>query len=44
VVNMEVGGLWWFNHQVGHSVLNKGPARIHLIIDACVPGFNGALQ
>jgi hypothetical protein len=44
VVNMEVGDLWWFNHQVGHSVLNKGPARIHLIIDACVPGFNGALQ
>lgn len=43
VVNMAPGELWWFNHQVEHSVVNDGPARIHLIIDACAPGFTGAL-
>lgn len=43
VVHMRAGSLWWFNHQVEHSVSNHGPARIHLIIDACAPGFTGAL-
>jgi hypothetical protein len=42
-VNMGVGELWWFNHQVTHSVLNQGPARTHLIMDLAAPGFTGAL-
>lgn len=42
-VNMAPGELWWFNHQVEHEVRNMaGPARIHLIVDATVPGYTGA--
>lgn len=41
---MAPGELWWFNHQVTHSVLNKGPARTHLIMDFVTPGFTGALS
>ena len=40
---MAPGELWWFNHQVIHSVRNPGPARIHLIMDFAAPGFTGAL-
>lgn len=43
-VCMAPGELWWFNHQVEHSVLNKGAARIHLIMDFTAPGFTGALE
>jgi len=43
VVSMAPGELWWFNHQVVHSLLNSGPARIHLIMDFTAPGFTGAL-
>jgi hypothetical protein len=42
-VHMAPGELWWFNHQVRHSVFNKGPARIHLIMDFAAPGFTGAI-
>lgn len=41
---MGTGELWWFNHQVPHSVLNQGPARTHLIMDFTAPGFTGALR
>lgn len=40
---MAPGELWWFNHQMTHSVLNMGPARTHLIMDFAAPGFTGAL-
>lgn len=40
---MAPGELWWFNHQVTHSVLNAGLARTHLIMDFTAPGFTGAL-
>lgn len=43
-VHMAAGELWWFNHQVRHSVINKGAARIHLIMDFAAPGFTGALE
>lgn len=44
-VHMEAGSLWWFNHQRPHSVRNLEKShRIHLIADAAVPGFTGALQ
>lgn len=43
VVHMAPGSLWWFNHQVEHSVSNAGPDRIHLILDATAKGFTGAL-
>lgn len=42
-VHMAPGELWWFNHQVEHSVVNNGPDRTHLIMDLCAPGFTGAL-
>lgn len=42
-VVMAPGELWWFNHQVTHSVLNSGPARTHLIMDFAAPGFTGAV-
>lgn len=42
-VHMAPGELWWFNHQVEHSVVNSGPDRTHVIIDLCAPGFTGAL-
>jgi hypothetical protein len=41
---MAPGELWWFNHQVEHYVINTGPARTHIIMDLCAPGFTGALQ
>jgi hypothetical protein len=40
---MRAGELWWFNHQLPHSVLNQGPARTHLIMDFTAPGFTGAI-
>lgn len=40
---MAPGELWWFNHQMMHSVINNGPARTHLIMDFTAPGFTGAL-
>ena len=43
-VYMAPGEVWWFNHQVKHSVLNKGSARVHLIMDLAAPGFTGALK
>lgn len=43
-VHMAPGELWWFNHQLPHSVTNKGPARTHLIMDFTAPGFTGALS
>lgn len=43
VVHMPAGTLWWFNHQVEHSVDNRGAARIHLILDVAAPGYTGAL-
>lgn len=42
-VHMATGDLWWFNHQVEHSVINNGPDRTHIIVDLCAPGFTGAL-
>lgn len=42
-VNMAPGELWWFNHQIVHSVLNRGAPRIHLIMDLTAPGFTGAI-
>jgi|HubBroStandDraft_5_1064220.scaffolds.fasta_scaffold92314_2 hypothetical protein len=42
-VNMEAGELWWFNHQVQHSVVNRGADRTHLIMDLTAPGFTGAM-
>jgi hypothetical protein len=42
-VNMATGEMWWFNHQVSHSVRNDGPERIQVIFDACAPGFTGAV-
>lgn len=42
-VHMAPGELWWFNHQVEHSVVNNGPDRTHIIIDLSAPGFTGAL-
>lgn len=33
-VHMAPGELWWFNHQLTHSVTNGGPDRVHLIFDA----------
>lgn len=41
--HMAPGELWWFNHQLTHSVINNGPARTHLIMDFAAPGFTGAL-
>jgi hypothetical protein len=40
---MAPGELWWFNHQITHSVINNGAARTHLIMDFSAPGFTGAL-
>jgi hypothetical protein len=42
-VHMAPGELWWFNHQVPHSVTNGAEPRIHLIVDLCAPGFTGAI-
>lgn len=42
-VHMAPGELWWFNHQVEHSVVNNGADRTHIIVDLCAPGFTGAL-
>jgi hypothetical protein len=42
-VVMAPGELWWFNHQITHSVINGGPARTHLIMDFTAPGFTGAI-
>ena len=42
-VHMAPGELWWFNHQVEHSVVNNGPDRTHVIVDLTAPGFTGAL-
>lgn len=42
-VHMAPGELWWFNHQVEHSVVNNGPDRTHIIVDLTAPGFTGAL-
>lgn len=42
-VHMAAGSVWWFNHQRLHSVVNEGGERVHLIVDAGVPGFTGAL-
>lgn len=42
-VHMAAGELWWFNHQIEHSVMNDGPDRVHLILDAAAPGWTGAL-
>jgi hypothetical protein len=42
-VHMAPGELWWFNHQVEHSVTNSGLDRTHIIVDLCAPGFSGAL-
>jgi quercetin dioxygenase-like cupin family protein len=43
LVHMAPGELWWFNHQVEHSVVNNGPDRTHIIVDLTAPGFTGAL-
>lgn len=43
-VHMAPGEVWWFNHQIEHTVWNDGPDRLHLIFDAIVPGFVGALS
>lgn len=43
IVNMASGELWWFNHQIVHSVINRGDARTHLIMDFTAPGFTGAI-
>lgn len=44
-VHMKPGELWWFNHQAVHWVKNDSTIpRIHLIFDACAPGFTGALS
>lgn len=43
-VYMAPGEVWWFNHQVTHSVQNGGPDRTHVIFDACAPGYTGALS
>lgn len=43
MVNMAAGELWWFNHQVLHSVVNRGAERTHLIMDLTAPGFTGAI-
>lgn len=43
-VHMAAGEVWWFNHQVRHSVVNRGPDRVHLIMDFTAPGFTGALS
>jgi quercetin dioxygenase-like cupin family protein len=40
---MAPGELWWFNHQKDHEVHNGEQERIHLILDACAPGYTGAL-
>ena len=42
-VIMAPGELWWFNHRVEHQVLNFGPDRIHLIVDATAPGYTRSL-
>lgn len=42
-VTMLPGELWWFNHQVVHSVINRGKPRTHLIMDFTAPGFTGAI-
>jgi quercetin dioxygenase-like cupin family protein len=42
-VHMAQGELWWFNHQVEHSVTNGRTERTHIIVDLCAPGFTGAL-
>lgn len=44
LVNMVPGELWWFNHQIIHSVVNAGPERTHLIMDLTAPGFTGAIS
>ena len=43
-VHMAPGEIWWFNHQVEHSVVNNGPDRTHIIVDLTAPGFTGALR
>ena len=43
-IYMAPGELWWFNHQVEHSVVNNGPDRTHIIVDLTAPGYTGALQ
>lgn len=42
-VSMVPGELWWFNHQIIHSVVNRGAERTHLIMDLTAPGFTGAV-
>ena len=44
LVHMAPGSLWWFDHQAKHSVVNRGPDRIHLILDVTAPGWTGALH
>jgi quercetin dioxygenase-like cupin family protein len=43
-VAMAPGEVWWFNHQKEHEVCNGNADRIHLIFDACAPGYTGALS
>ena len=43
LVHMAPGELWWFNHQIEHSVTNRGDERTHLIMDLTAPGFTGAI-
>jgi len=44
VVHMHPGSAWWFAHRVEHFVVNRSERpRLHLILDAVVPGFDSLL-